>query len=88
MEPEDWQDWLREPWAAVPALDVVPRDPDVPVGWVIIKRKELASHRSPVLGPLYEDEESARHIARAHNYYLSAGLLGEHTDGGSESKNP
>lgn len=70
---EEFAEWLREEWAVVP-------DPNggyslndyTGTAWRIIMLKDLKKPTSPTLGERYEDESTARHIARCHNYWLSA----------------
>lgn len=69
----EWQQWLSQQWVVVPALHCVPPDEaDTPAGWVIVGEGDEALHTAPQLGPLYEDEETARHIARCHNWWLGS----------------
>jgi hypothetical protein len=82
MTETDWAGWLKDRWEAAPA------DADNGfVGWVIVKRDDKDAGEE--LGPVFKDEETARHICRAHNHYISALVPGRETsDGGSEPTEP
>jgi hypothetical protein len=98
MSEEQWDGWLREEWGVVPSPDGSYNLNDYTgQTWMIVLRKHINQPAGllPSLGERYEDEEVARHICRAHNYYLS-GLRHdgdfsreEMSDGrGSEPKEP
>lgn len=77
MTDEEWAGWLRTPWVVVAELRDIPADDeDAPVGWVIVKKQDLRSHVADDLGPVYQDEETARHVVRCHNWWL-AGMTPE-----------
>lgn len=81
MTEEEWAGWLAARWAVIPMLEGVPPDKDdTPAGWVIVQARDVLLHAAEHLGPIYEDEETARHIARCHNWWRGSLPRPEKTD--------
>lgn len=64
MTEEEWAGWLAVRWIAVPANEEGK--------WVIADRDKLKPGDVKHMGVVYDDEEVAKHVCRAHNYYISA----------------
>lgn len=78
MTPDEWVGWLGEEWAVIP-------DPIRAGAWAITRKGGPDTNQ--LAG--FDDEDTARHIARAHNFYMKHELRKEILDdAGSEPSEP
>lgn len=69
MTDEEWAGWMRSEWWVLQDPRAGDDDPS-PRTWRIVKTEEADRPHPDVLSR-YEYEDTARHIARAHNTYLT-----------------